>query len=150
MKKPTGPFITDEQWALLDRELWCIVRLADNTEAKVYYVDGFAFRNHVDVGLIGGGHGFCYPYLHRDEVVIERMLDAHASVKADFLCRFNLFRRGTALAAEEGPEGHSGAGQQDDLYDAQAAGAHRQGEADGRPVAPPFWKIDPVHKRLAR
>ena len=75
-----GPFVTEEQWSQVDRELWCIVRLTDNTEAKVYYVDGFLWRNYVDVGFVGGGHGWRDKYLKKDEIVIERMLDAHDEV----------------------------------------------------------------------
>lgn len=73
-------YVTDEQWSQVDRELWCIVRLANNAEAKVYYVDGFAFRNFVDVGFVGGGHGYRDSYLHRDEIVIERMKNPHDEV----------------------------------------------------------------------
>ena len=72
--------MTPEQWDIVNRELWCIVRLADGTDAKVYYVDGFEFRNYVDVGWVGGGHGFRDPYLGKDEIVIERMKNPHDEV----------------------------------------------------------------------
>jgi len=75
-----GPFVTEEQWKQVNRELWCIVRLADNTECNVYYVDGFEFRNFVDVGMAGGGNGFRDPYLHHNEIIVERMKNPHDEV----------------------------------------------------------------------
>jgi hypothetical protein len=69
------PLMTDEQRALVHWDLWCIVRLANNREVKVYNFDGFEFRNNVDVGAIGGVNGVRDPYLPCDEIGIERMMN---------------------------------------------------------------------------
>ena len=73
-EKGKGPFLTDTQKKEINWELWCIVRQG-KVDIKVYNYDGFAFRNHVDVGAIGGVNGCRDKYLRDDEIGIERMVE---------------------------------------------------------------------------
>ena len=74
-KAGKGPFLSDDQKSKINWELWCVARRRDGKDVKVYNFDGFAFRNYVDVGAIGGVNGMRDPYLHEDEIGIERMIE---------------------------------------------------------------------------
>jgi hypothetical protein len=47
--------------------------LTDGT--KVYIVDGAEIRNTFDVKFYGGGHGYVYDFISKDEIWVEGMKD---------------------------------------------------------------------------
>ena len=68
--------VSEETFALLGAELWQAVPAPPDTSEGglllVYLVDGFAVRNYVDVGWIGGGHPLQDPFVPAGQIWIER------------------------------------------------------------------------------